>query len=127
MGIPLQFAFQIKKPPVCLCAGIAKGFRMGLQWQANGVSARGKTIEVFDEMILTLQLFLAGHYDSTVKIFDFPKLSNQILQADMMWGVAIFQALICQKRCNAAKPISTSPISTSQDESSAVEAIREPA
>jgi len=54
MGIPLQLAFKIKKPPVCLCVGIAKGFSMGLQWQANGVSAKGKTIAVFLEMILTL-------------------------------------------------------------------------
>jgi len=84
MGIPLQLAFKIKKPPVCLCVGIAKGFSMGLQWQANGVSAKGKTIAVFLEMILTLQFFPSGHYDTTVQIFDFPKLPNQILQADMM-------------------------------------------
>jgi len=38
----------------------------------------------FFEMILTLHFFLAGHYDTTVQIFDFPKLPNQILQADMM-------------------------------------------
>jgi len=63
MGIPLQFAFKTKNPSVCLCVGIAKSFSMGLHWQANGVSARGKTIEVFDKMILTLQLILAGHYD----------------------------------------------------------------
>jgi len=68
VGIPLQFAFKIKKPPLCLCVGIAKGFSMGLQWQTNRVRARGKTVEVFDEMILTLQIFLAGHYDFTLQI-----------------------------------------------------------